>query len=90
MRHEEQIASPLAKNISRLLVERNDCVVLNWSEISLLEDVGRVEGFRIPNAVVTVKNYDILVHVKRNSGDCAEPTRRSRPIWDSAEICRFS
>lgn len=90
MRHEEQIASPFAKNISRLLVECNDCVVLNWSEISLLEDVGRVEGFRIPNAVVTVKNYDVLVHVECDSGDCAEPTRRCRPIRDSAVICRVS
>lgn len=65
VRHEEHIAPPFSHDISSLAIEHNYRVVLYWSKISLLKDVGRdVEGLRVPDALRSVKDHDILVDVK--------------------------
>lgn len=91
MGHVEQIASPFIKNISSLSVECDDCVIFDWSEISLFKDVGGdIEGFAVPNTLCPLEHDYIFVHIKRYRGNRAESLRWSRPILYLAVICEFS
>jgi hypothetical protein len=87
VRHVEEILAPLADDVARFAVERDDGVVIDGSEPLLSVVVGLVKGVRVPDPVEAMKHDDILVDIERDRRDCSELLRWRGPVVDVRVVC---